>query len=112
MCRHSAARSRPAPDPPSRPPRRAPAQDGVPPGSVVGCPVPWSRWRNGRGGFFMVLLRGRVALGRALIAALILVAGSATPAAAQAPTGTVTIVHAFRGLVADVYLDGKVALTG
>ena len=60
----------------------------------------------------MVLLRGRVALGRALIAALILVAGSATPAAAQAPTGTVTIVHAFRGLVADVYLDGKVALTG
>ena len=37
---------------------------------------------------------------------------SATPASAQAPTGTVTIVHAFRGLVADVYLDGKLALQG
>jgi hypothetical protein len=58
------------------------------------------------------IMRGRVALGRALVAALIVVTGSATPAAAQAPTGTVTVVHAFRGLVADVYLDGKVALTG
>jgi len=44
--------------------------------------------------------------------ALLLAAGSVSPASAQAPTGTVTIVHAFRGLVADVYLDGKVALTG
>jgi hypothetical protein len=57
-------------------------------------------------------MRRRVALGQALVAALVLVAGSATPAAAQASTGTVTIVHAFRGLVADVYLDGKVALQG
>ena len=57
-------------------------------------------------------LRRRVALGPALIAALVLVAPSATPASAQVPTGTVTIVHAFRGLVADVYLDGKVALQG
>ena len=58
------------------------------------------------------IVRGRVALGRAVIAAVILAAGSATPAAAQAPTGTVTIVHAFRGLVADVYLDGARALEG
>ena len=58
------------------------------------------------------IVRGPVAFGGALIGALVLAAGSAAPAAAQAPTGTVTIVHAFRGLVADVYLDGKVALTG
>jgi hypothetical protein len=58
------------------------------------------------------MMRGRVGLGRALLAALVLAAGSAAPAAAQAPTGTVTIVHAFRGLVADVYLDGKLALEG
>jgi hypothetical protein len=55
---------------------------------------------------------GRTALGSALVAAAILAAGTVTPAAAQAPTGTVTVVHAFRGLVADVYLDGKVALQG
>jgi len=36
-------------------------------------------------------------------------APGASPAAA-APTGTVTIVHAVRGLVADVYVDGKLAL--
>jgi hypothetical protein len=60
----------------------------------------------------MGFLRGRVALGGALIAAVLVVAGSAAPATAQAPTGTVTVVHAFRGLVADVYLDGKVALQG
>jgi len=35
-------------------------------------------------------------------------APGASPAAA--PTGTVTIVHAVRGLVADVYVDGKLAL--
>jgi hypothetical protein len=35
------------------------------------------------------------------------------PASAQTtPTGTVTVVHAFRGLVADVYLDGKLTLQG
>jgi hypothetical protein len=56
--------------------------------------------------------RGRVALGGALIATVLVVVSSAAPATAQAPTGTVTIVHAFRGLVADVYLDGKVALQG
>jgi hypothetical protein len=54
--------------------------------------------------------RGRLV--RATIAAMILLAGFAAPAGAQAQTGTVTIVHAFRGLVADVYLDGKLALEG
>ena len=31
-------------------------------------------------------------------------------AGAQEATGTVTIVHGFRGLVADVYLDGTLIL--
>jgi hypothetical protein len=57
-------------------------------------------------------MRGRVVIGRALIAGLIVAAGASAPAAAQAPTGTVTVVHAFRGLVADVYLDGQRVLEG
>ena len=57
-------------------------------------------------------MRGRVTVVRALIAGLIFAAGATTPAAAQAPTGTVTVVHAFRGLVADVYLDGAMVLQG
>ncbi|MEO8695299.1 MAG: DUF4397 domain-containing protein [Acidimicrobiales bacterium] len=34
----------------------------------------------------------------------------AVPANAQAETGTVTLVHGVRGLVADIYLDGKMVL--
>ncbi len=34
------------------------------------------------------------------------------PASAQGATGTVTVVHGLRGLLADVYLDGKIALDG
>jgi hypothetical protein len=58
-------------------------------------------------------MRGRVTIGRALIAGLIFAAGASTPAAAQEQTtGTVTVVHAFLGLVADVYVDGAKVLEG
>jgi hypothetical protein len=56
--------------------------------------------------------RGCVGLCRAAVVAAVLAAGFASPAGAQAPTGTVTVVHAFRGLVADVYVDGKLTLEG
>jgi hypothetical protein len=54
-----------------------------------------------------------VALAAPVVAAApALLAGSVdVPAAsAQTPTGTVTVVHGIRGVVADVYIDGQVAL--
>lgn len=44
-----------------------------------------------------------------LVFALVL---SVSPAAAQTETGTVTLIHGLRGLVADVYLDGELVLEG
>ncbi|MBA2625903.1 MAG: DUF4397 domain-containing protein [Acidimicrobiia bacterium] len=46
------------------------------------------------------------ALGLAVAVAVALGAGPAAAQEAPTATGTVTIVHGFRGLVADVYLDG------
>src|SRR5205085_1478076 len=43
------------------------------------------------------------------VAASVVVA-TAGPASAQTPMGTVTVVHGLRGVVADVYVDGQLAL--
>jgi hypothetical protein len=47
-----------------------------------------------------------------LLAIGLLTVSAATPAAAQEGTAQVTVVHAFRGLVADVYVDGERQLEG
>ncbi len=47
-----------------------------------------------------------------LLAIGLLTVSAATSAAAQEGTAQVTVVHAFRGLVADVYVDGERQLEG
>ncbi|HSK96211.1 MAG TPA: DUF4397 domain-containing protein [Euzebyales bacterium] len=51
----------------------------------------------------------RICSAAAIVLTLLLVAG---PAAAQSDTATVTLIHGFRGLLADVYLDGDRILEG
>jgi hypothetical protein len=55
-------------------------------------------------------MRTRLGMGVAVVAVAVL--GIASGATAQAATGTVTVVHGLRGLLADVYLDGQLALDG
>lgn len=50
-----------------------------------------------------------ISMALSLLLALLLVSG---PAAAQSDTTTVTLIHGFRGLLADVYLDGERILEG
>jgi hypothetical protein len=68
---------------------------------------------QGRGGMFRRTVRLRMFCAGLVAMSAISMAGAwiATPAiAAPAPTGGVRIVHGLRGVVADVYFDGKLLL--
>jgi hypothetical protein len=56
-------------------------------------------------------MRTRLGTGVAVVA-VAMTSVFAAGASAQGTTGTVTVVHGLRGLLADVYLDGQIALDG